>query len=273
MKTMSVEKSFLLISLAAVMVSGCCHRGNYTADQLAAAQNHARDLYAENQNLLNAQMQNQQMMMGLDAEKQAMAQKIADAESQLATANSRVENLMAERNELTDRYAKKLSEDGSVMVGGNSGTNLESEGFEYDPATGLNKFRSDVLFDLGSDLLRPETEPALSEFASTVKSGAASGMRILIVGHTDDQRIARRETAAKHPTNWHLSTDRSAAVILALAKMGVPAERMAAMGYSEFQPLEASKAESSRQRNRRVELYVVPNNPSLAQWDPASSVK
>jgi chemotaxis protein MotB len=243
-------------------------------DQLSAAQNHARELYAENQNLLAAQMQNQQQAMGLDAERQALMQKVMDAESQLANANSRVENLMAERKELNDRYAKNLTDDGSTLVGGSpANTALEADGFQFDPATGLNKFRSDVLFDLGSDILRPEAEPILSEFASTVKSGAASGLRILIVGHTDDQRIARRETAAKHPTNWHLSTDRSAAVILALSKMGVPPERMASMGYSEFQPLENSTADAARQRNRRVELYVVPNNDNMAKWDPATSVR
>lgn len=254
-------------------ISGCCYSGRLTADQLAAAQNHARDLYAENQRLLAEQMQNQQMLMGLDAEKQALMQKAADVDSQLSTANSRIENLMAERNELTDRYAKKLNEDSALLAGGVPGTSLDADGFEYDPATGLNKFRSDVLFDLGSDILRPEAEPVLSEFASAVKSGSASGMRILIVGHTDDQRIARRETAMKHPTNWHLSTDRSAAVILALTRLGVPSERMASMGYSEFQPLEDSKAEVARQRNRRVEMYVVPNDPSVARWDPATSVK
>ena len=99
-------------------------------------------------------------------------------------------------------------------------------------------------------------------------SGAASGLRILVVGHTDDQNIVRPETAAKHPTNWHLSTDRADAVILQLQKQGVDAERIAAMGYSEFHPLESSVTESARQRNRRVELFVVPNNPSLTKWDP-----
>ncbi len=121
--------------------------------------------------------------------------------------------------------------------------------------------------------MRAESGPILKEFASNTTTGAASGMRILVVGHTDDQNIVRPETAAKHPTNWHLSTDRADAVILQLQKQGVDAERVAAMGYSEFHPLEATGTETARQRNRRVELFVVPNNPGLAKWDPLKATR
>ncbi len=90
MHKMLVRSTVWIVSLYAVAISGCCYSGRLTADQLAAAQNHARDLYAENQRLLAEQMQNQQMLMGLDAEKQALMQKAADVDSQLSTANSRM---------------------------------------------------------------------------------------------------------------------------------------------------------------------------------------
>ena len=115
--------------------------------------------------------------------------------------------------------------------------------------------------------------PILKEFANVVNSGANSGMRLLIVGHTDDQRIARGATMAKHPTNWHLSTDRADQVILQLRELGVEPSRMAAMGYSRFQPLETSLDEVSRQRNRRVELYIVPESSELTAWDPVRSLR
>ena len=264
------------ICLSAAMLfsgTGCCLLGGGSSDELTASQLHARELYAENQQLLAAQMQSQQMMSGLESEKQALMQHLGEMDSQLQVANGRVENLLAERGELTDRYAKSITNGDALLVGGVAGANLSADGFEYDPATGLNKYRSDILFDLGSDAIRQEAEPIIAEFASSVKSGAASGMRILIVGHTDDQQIVRPETARKHATNWHLSTDRADAVITTLIKHGVSPERIAAMGYSEFQPLEASVAETARQRNRRVELYVVPNESNMAKWDPATSVR
>ncbi len=254
---------FMIVGLP--MSSGCCCFTGYGDDNLVNAQMQARELYAENQRLLAAYDEANQMMAGADQERQSLM-------SQIATADERLNNLMAERNQLTDRYANALSDD-TVLVGGSANSALEAAGFEYDPATGLHKFHSDILFDLGSDAIRSEAGPILKEFASNAISGAASGMRILIVGHTDDQNIARPETAAKHPTNWHLSTDRADAVILQLQKQGVDAERIAAMGYSEFHPLESSATESARQRNRRVEMFVVPNDPGLAKWDPLKATR
>ena len=252
------------------MLSGCCCFSGYGDSGLANAQMQSQELYAENQRLLAAYDQANQMMANSENERQGLMSQLGDAQMQIATADERLNNLMAERNELTDRYANALSDD-TVLVGGSADSALEAAGFEYDPSTGLHKFHSDVLFDLGSDAIRSEAGPILKEFASNVKSGAASGLRILIVGHTDDQNIVRPETAAKHPTNWHLSTDRADAVILQLQKQGVDAERIAAMGYSEFHPLESSVSESARQRNRRVELFVVPNDQSLTKWDPLKS--
>ncbi len=255
------------------MISGCCcfDPCNY-GDDSNLAKVRAQELYAENQRLLAAYDESNMLLAGADQERQTLMSQLGDTRTQLATSDERLKNLIAERTELSDRYAKALSDD-TILVGGGVNSALEAAGFEYDPATGLHKFHSDILFDLGSDVLRREAGPILSEFASSSKSGAASGLRILVVGHTDDQNIVRPETAAKHPTNWHLSTDRADAVILQLQKLGVESERVAAMGYSEFHPLESSVTESARQRNRRVELFVVPNDPGLAGWDPLKAAR
>ncbi len=259
----------LPLSFLAVLTTSGCHHGQHKK-HLVEAQVHARELFAENQRLLAADEQNTQMIQGLDFERQSLMTQLGETQSQLTTANDRINNLVAERTEMTDRFAKAMTDTQSDGSGYNM--TMADEGFEFDPSTGLNKFRSDVLFDLGSDALRPEATPVIKEFAAKVTTGASSGQRIVIVGHTDDQNIVRRETAIKHPTNWHLSTDRADAVILELLKFGVEPERIASMGYSEFHPLEASQADTARQRNRRVELYVVPNDPSVTRWDPASSL-
>ncbi|MEZ6039600.1 MAG: OmpA family protein [Planctomycetaceae bacterium] len=253
--------------------SGCCLFGGRSTNELAASQLHARELYAENQRLLSSQMQTQQMLASAESEKQMLLENLSNTDSQLQSANARVENLLAERGELTDRYARALTGTDPLLAGGIPGADLTPDGFIYDAGTGLNKFRQDILFDLGSDAIRAEAEPIIADFASTVNSGAALGMKILIVGHTDDQQIVRGETARKHPTNWHLSTDRADAVILELTKRGVSPERIASMGYGEFQPVEASVAETARQRNRRVELYIVPSDINTAKWDPVSAVR
>lgn len=269
MSSLSVRFVTPLLLAGMIMLSGCCH-GHRNHD-LISAQTHARDLYAENQQLLAASEQANQMLSGLDNERQGLASQLADAQSQLGTANDRINNLMAERTQLMDQFAK--AGDDSLSDGSGVNSALDAAGFEYDPATGLNKFRSDILFDLGSDAIRPEAAPVISEFASAIKSGTAVGMRILVVGHTDDQNIVRPETAQKHPTNWHLSTDRSDAVILELLKQGIEPARIASMGYSEFHPLDSSVSDIARQRNRRVELFVVPNDPNVAKWDPVNAIR
>ena len=265
-----VRRMILMTMLTAVVASsGCAHHRRHR-DHLTKAQRHARDLYAENQELLNSCEEADQMLMGIQQERNAMMSQLGDTQSQLATANDRIKNLMAERGDLSNRLAQGLTDgynDGSVSSA------MQADGFEYDPVTGLNKFRSDILFDLGSDAIRSDADPVISEFASSVINGAASGLKILVVGHTDDQNIVRPDTAIKHPTNWHLSTDRSDAVILQLLKAGVEPNRIASMGYSEFHPLELSQSDTARQRNRRVELFVVPNDPNVAKWDPVGSVR
>jgi chemotaxis protein MotB len=262
--TPSVRRgSLLMLALLLLATSGCqCRHRRRHRDELVKAQRHARDLYGENQQLLEGCTHANEMLMGVTQERDSLA-------SQLATANDRINNLMAERSALGDQLAQGMKDSWSDSSGVSSA--LQADGFEHDPVTGLNKFRSDILFDLGSDVIRPEAEPVIAEFASSAVNGAARGLKILVVGHTDDQNIVRPDTAIKHPTNWHLSTDRSDAVILQLLKAGVEPSRIASMGYSEFHPVDLSSSDSGRQRNRRVELFVVPDDPSVAKWDPVGS--
>ncbi|MBL8811389.1 MAG: OmpA family protein [Planctomycetaceae bacterium] len=257
------------LMLAAVLsITGCC--GGRGGDDLTSAQLHARDLYAENARLQAALNEATAAAQGLGCENQALMSQLAENQGQVSALNDRLKNLADERAGLADRYAKALND---TMTDPTGNPALAGEGFDYDPATGLHRFRSDILFDLGSDAIRPEAGPTIKEFASSVTAGSAKGLRILIVGHTDDQNIVRPETALKHPTNWHLSTDRADAVILELLKLGVEPDRIASMGYSEFHPLEKSTTEPARQRNRRVELFVVPSDPNVARWDPANAIR
>ncbi|MEY3174905.1 MAG: Root adhesin [Planctomycetota bacterium] len=255
--------------LLVLTAGGCCH--NRAGDELTSAQLRARDLYAENQRLQQALAGASQAAQGLSAENQALHNQLADTQGQMSTLNDRLNNLAQEREGLARRIAENPG--GGLSDGAGMNPNLAGEGFDYDPATGLSRFRTDILFDLGSDAIRPEAEPILREFASSATSGAARGLKILIVGHTDDQNIVRPDTAVKHPTNWHLSTDRADAVILRLLQLGVEPDRIAAMGYSEFHPLENGGSETARQRNRRVELFVVPSDPAAAMWDPVGPVR
>lgn len=268
------QNKSLVLAILSLGLSGCCLlRPGNQHEQLSASQLRSQELFAEKEQLMIAEQNAQQMIAGIDSERQMLSQQLGQMQSQLATANTRIDNLLAERGQIKEQYTALLTDTSSdPIVANGPAMTATVPGFKYDELTGLNKFPEDILFDLGSAELRPEAYPILKEFANQAMSGSAEGLRLLIVGHTDDQLITGGETAVKHPTNWHLSTDRAGQVILELERLGVPSERIASMGYSKFQPLGTSTDDMTRQRNRRVEMYLVPDSANLAIWDPIRSL-
>ncbi len=71
-------------------------------------------------------------------------------------------------------------------------------------------------------------------------------------GHTDRVPI----NTPQFPSNWELSAARAISVTKFLIAQGVPAERLAAAGFGEFQPLDARNDEIALRRNRRIELKL-----------------
>lgn len=121
----------------------------------------------------------------------------------------------------------------------------------YDAGRGAVKLSNDLLFQSGSDIVRPTARPALEAFAKVAQSGAAEGYEVIVVGHSDDTPITKPETLERHPSNMHLSVHRAIAVAKDLSDAGVPAARIGVMGYGSSRPLGADKA-----ANRRVEIYL-----------------
>lgn len=143
---------------------------------------------------------------------------------------------------------------------------------EFDSARGIVKWKSDLLFALGSDVVMDSAKSALADFARIMNSQAAQDFDVTVVGHTDDTRIAKPATRAKHPTNWHLSVHRAISVLDILSDYSVAEDRMGVMGYGEFRPLMPNTDATSKSKNRRVEIYVVPRH-SVALADTASQVR
>ncbi len=118
-------------------------------------------------------------------------------------------------------------------------------------------FPSDVLFDSGSADVRPEATPqldqlaaALHELETQIPPDIAWVMRI--DGHTDIKPIATPE----FPSNWELSSARAISVVRYLIQQGVPANRLVAAGFGEFQPIDAADSDEALRKNRRIELKL-----------------
>ncbi|MFZ4575589.1 MAG: OmpA family protein [Phycisphaerales bacterium] len=124
----------------------------------------------------------------------------------------------------------------------------------YDSARGMLRFASDLTFDSGSDVVKPDAARALQALAEILNNSAATGYDVVIEGHTDTQRISDN-TSKRHPTNRHLSVHRSISVINEMTKMGVDASRLMAAGWGEFRPAVQNSPSGNTPQNRRVEIF------------------
>jgi chemotaxis protein MotB len=119
-------------------------------------------------------------------------------------------------------------------------------------------FQSEVFFDTGQALLLPEGKAELDKVASAlteldkqIPSEIAWVMRV--DGHTDSRPMIN---SPLFKSNWELSSARAISVVQYLVSLGVPAQRLVAAGFAEFQPLDTAQTDDAYKRNRRIELKL-----------------
>src|SRR6476659_4369266 len=118
-------------------------------------------------------------------------------------------------------------------------------------------FPADVLFDSGSADLKPEATPQIDKLADALKQLETQippdiAWVLRIDGHTDVKPI----TNVNFPSNWELSSARAISVVRYLIDHGIPANRLVAAGFGEFQPLDSGDSDEALAKNRRIELKL-----------------
>ncbi|HET7851439.1 MAG TPA: peptidoglycan -binding protein [Methyloceanibacter sp.] len=118
-------------------------------------------------------------------------------------------------------------------------------------------FPADVLFDSGSADLKPEAMPQIDKLADALKELETQippdiAWVLRIDGHTDIKPI----TNVNFPSNWELSSARAISVVRYLIDRGIPANRLVAAGFGEFQPLDPGDSDEALAKNRRIELKL-----------------
>ena len=262
-----------LLIASCLSASGCCCRHARRKARLRESQLQTLKLYRENQCLTGqAEMAGQLAM-----ENSQLEQQLASSQQNLDLTNQRLANLNAERAQLSEKYSNLLTGLKNPLSGG---TNRRFEElskkypeFEFDPVTGVSRFNGDLLFESGSDVVRTDGSALLREFAGIMNDPEAKQFHILVVGHTDDLDVVKPGTRAKHETNWELSAHRATAVVRQLAKIGLSEPRMGVAGYNKFQPVTANADDAARQQNRRVEIYILAPDATVAGWDGPSMVR
>lgn len=113
-----------------------------------------------------------------------------------------------------------------------------------------------ILFDSGRTEIKPRGLEVLQRVGDILKR--VEGKEIRIEGHTDNVPIGAA-LAQRFPTNWELSTARATTVARFLQeRVGIPAEKISAAGYSQFRPVASNDTEEGRRQNRRIEIVLAP---------------
>lgn len=119
-------------------------------------------------------------------------------------------------------------------------------------------FQSEVLFPSGGNELNPEGQVEMAKLAEAMLDLAREipseiNWVLRVDGHTDNVPLSG---TGRYADNWELSSARATSVVKFLIEQGVPANRLVAAGFGEFQPIAEGDSQEARDTNRRIELKL-----------------
>ena len=217
-------------------------------DDLTAEQQASREA-RERVEALNRQLAAlRQQLARLNAALEASEAKAAAQNVQIVSLGKRLNEALASKVEELARYRSEFFGRLREALGNRSDIRVVGDRFV---------FQSEVLFPSGSANLNPGGRDQIAKLASTLSNIAARipddlNWVLRVDGHTDRRPIR----TAQFPSNWELSSARAIAVVKALIARGVPAQRLVAAGFGEFQPLDTRRDEVAYRRNRRIEFKL-----------------
>ncbi len=269
----TVRKLVLLGGFCSLFVTttGCVSRDEFLRTEFA------RRKAAERADALERDLADERnKVLALESERESMKRELDSKTALYETARAENERLTA----FADKLQRQMDELLKKGVGNIEVVQLPPEldkalkefaakypdMVEYDAKHGAVRWKSDLTFAKGSDEVKEEAKKSLAAFAQIVGSAAASNFDVVVVGHTDNLPIGPI-TGKKHPTNSHLSTHRSIAVMYNLKQGGVDYQRMGCMGYGEFRPRVPNPARGGADENRRVEIFLVSGKDHVPGMD------
>ncbi|KQT88112.1 peptidoglycan -binding protein [Aurantimonas sp. Leaf443] len=199
--------------------------------------------------LLNQQLQAlRQQIAALENALDASETRDAESRTQIADLGKRLNVALAQRVQELSRYRSDFFGRLREILSDRENVRIVGDRFV---------FQSEVLFGSGSDVLQPAGLDEMTKLAEAIKDLAREipsdiNWIIRVDGHTDNVPI----TGGRFTDNWELSSERAAAVVRFLVEQGVPADRLAATGFGEFQPIEPGDGAEARARNRRIEFKL-----------------
>ena len=199
--------------------------------------------------LLNQQIKELRLQIGRLTQALDISEKTAEEQKvQIANLGKRLNAALASKVQQLSRYRSEFFGRLREVLGGQRGIRIVGDRFV---------FQSEVLFTTGSAELGGAGQDQISQLATTLKEISGRIPQnidwvLRIDGHTD--RVPIR--TPQFPSNWELSTARAISVVKFMIDAGIPANRLAATGFGEFQPIDARDDEIAYRRNRRIEFKL-----------------
>lgn len=228
---------------------------------------------AKNLALLNEQAAELRAQLAtLSAQLDASEAADADQQVQISALGSRLNAALAREVQLRAREARRLEAEKVSLEGYRSeffGEMRKALGDRQDIRIVGDRFvfQSEVLFASGSADLGVAGQRELGNLGSALRDVISRipesiDWLLLVEGHTDDVPLTG---GGRFADNWELSQGRALSVVKFLTEReGIPAERLAALGYGEYQPLDGGSGPDARARNRRIELKFAERPPRVA---------
>jgi chemotaxis protein MotB len=187
-------------------------------------------------------------LAALESALEASESKDKESQARIADLGQRLNVALAQRVQELSRYRSDFFGRLRAILGNRPDVRIVGDRFV---------FQSEVFFDTGQAVLRPEGRAELDKLASAlteldkqIPNEIAWVLRV--DGHTD----IRPTTGATFRTNWDLSAARAISVVQYLIGRGVSPQRLVAAGFGEFQPIDPDRTEEAFSRNRRIELKL-----------------
>ena len=187
-------------------------------------------------------------LAALEEALEASEKRDVESQTRIADLGQRLNVALAQRVQELSRYRSEFFGRLRAILGNRPDIRIVGDRFV---------FQSEVFFDTGQATLLPEGRAELDKVAGALldldkKIPSEIAWVLRVDGHTDVRPI----NSPIFKSNWELSSARAISVVQYLISLGVPAQRLVAAGFAEYQPLDPANTEEAYRRNRRIELKL-----------------
>jgi len=191
-----------------------------------------------------------------------LEKKEGDASKDLTATKDELAQLRAQKAEADKRMAKiedirkqfaKMTDTGQLRVSARHGQLVVS-------------LPAEVLFPSGSAELSKQGEYAVVEVAAVLKH--FPDRHFLVVGHTDNQDLSKQTGSCPFKDNLELATARALTVTHVMVTAGMDGKNLLPSGAGDHDPVASNAAEAGRQKNRRIEIALLPALEELPALPP-----